>query len=115
MTVVSRVELTNIHCLTWASYLTSLRLEVLIYKSGMMVDNSNTNGVMYVKCLAQFLNSIKGTLHGLLSWSLQGPEMPDCCLTKAAILGTMSLLWQKLCLLLFLLLSTPFPDLHCYH
>lgn len=52
MTVVSRVELTNIHCLTWASYLTSLRLEVLIYKSGMMVDNSNANGLMYVKRLA---------------------------------------------------------------
>lgn len=77
----STVKLNNICCVTWASYLTSLRFGVLIYKSGIVVDNGNSNGAMHVKCLAQYLSSINGTLSCLLPWP---PEI----LAKAAILVT---------------------------
>lgn len=61
----SRVKLTNIPCVTRASYLISLRLEVLIYKSRMMVDNCNTN----VCDACEMLNSVPklDTWHFVLS------------------------------------------------
>lgn len=65
----------------------------------------------YVKCLAQNIRSIDGTLCCLLSWSVQISEI----LAKAGSSVTVSLLGQNLCMLPFLHLSTPFPYLHCYH
>lgn len=107
----SRVKLTNIHCVTWASYVISLSLGSLSIKSGMMVANANTNWVMYAKCLARYLSSINGTLCCLLPWSLQTSGI----LAKAAILVTVSLLGQSFHLLLFSHSSLPFADPHCYH
>lgn len=64
----------------------------------------------YVKRLAQHISSIYGTVCCLLSWSVQISEI----LAKAGNLVTVSLLGQNLCVLPFLYLSTPFPDLCCY-
>lgn len=62
----SRVKLINILCVTWASYLTSLRFEVLIYKSGVMVDNCNTNVCDTCEMLSSVPKLNKWHLHCLL-------------------------------------------------
>lgn len=98
----SRVKLTNTPCVTRASYLISLRLEVLIYKSRMMVDNCNTN----VCDACEMLNSVPklNKWHFVLSVTL--------IITKFWDPGE----GRSPCdLMLFSQLSVPFPDLCCYH